>query len=141
MLNLDPGKLLVVAVVAIIVLGPDKLPHMARQVGGAWRSFGEFRQRMETQVRTSIPDLPSTTDLTQFARSPSALLTRLSAMGPEADRGETAAAEPDVPARPSAPDATSPHWTSRSYETLPNPWTGPSARVPQTFVPGDATLN
>ena len=47
MLNLDPGKLLVIAVVAIILLGPDRLPQVARQVGGAWRSFNEFRHRME----------------------------------------------------------------------------------------------
>ena len=38
MLNLDPAKLLVIAVVAIILLGPDRLPNLARQVGGAWRT-------------------------------------------------------------------------------------------------------
>ena len=61
MLNLDPSKLLVIAVVIVIVLGPNRLPHFARQVGGAWRSFSEFRQRMESEVRASMPDLPSTT--------------------------------------------------------------------------------
>ena len=59
MFNLDPGKLLVIAVVAIILLGPDRLPQVARQVGGAWRSFNEFRHRMESEVRSSMPDLPS----------------------------------------------------------------------------------
>ena len=58
MFNLDPGKLLVIAVVAIILLGPDKLPQVARQVGGAWRSFNDFRHRMESEVRSSMPDLP-----------------------------------------------------------------------------------
>ena len=61
MFNLDPGKLLVIAVVAIILLGPDRLPQVARQVGGAWRSFNEFRHRMESEVRNyharSAPDL------------------------------------------------------------------------------------
>jgi sec-independent protein translocase protein TatB len=81
MLNLDPAKLLVIAVVAIILLGPDKLPQVARQVGGAWRSFNEFRHRMETEVRSSMPDLPSTTEIARLARSPSALLDHLSNMG------------------------------------------------------------
>jgi sec-independent protein translocase protein TatB len=81
MLNLDPGKLLVIAVVAVILLGPDKLPQVARQVGAAWHSFSEFRQRMETEVRSSIPDLPSSSEIARLARSPQALLTHLSNMG------------------------------------------------------------
>ena len=80
MFNLDPGKLIVIAVVAIILLGPDKLPQVARQVGAAWRSFGEFRHRMETEVRSTLPDLPSTSEIARLARSPSALLNHLSSM-------------------------------------------------------------
>ena len=38
MFNLDPAKLLIIAVVAVILLGPDKLPQLARQVGAAWRA-------------------------------------------------------------------------------------------------------
>src|SRR5271167_3639699 len=82
MLNLDPAKLLVIAVVAIILLGPDKLPQVARQVGGAWRSFNEFRHRMESEVRSNMPDLPSTSEIARLARSPSALLDNLANMGP-----------------------------------------------------------
>jgi TatA/E family protein of Tat protein translocase len=78
MLNLDPGKFLIIGVVAILVLGPDKLPEVARQVGGAWRSFNEFRARMESEVRSNLPDLPSTPDIARLATSPTALLHRLS---------------------------------------------------------------
>ena len=78
MLNLDPAKLLVIAVVAIILLGPDRLPQVARQVGAAWRSFNEFRHRMETEVRSTMPDLPPTPEIARLARSPSALLNKLS---------------------------------------------------------------
>ena len=77
MLNLDPGKLLVIAVVAILILGPDRLPQVARQIGGTWRSFNDFRQRMETEVRSSVPNLPSTSEIARLARSPSALLDNL----------------------------------------------------------------
>ena len=80
MLNLDPAKLLVIAVVAIILLGPDRLPQVARQVGAAWRSFNEFRHRMETEVRSTMPDLPPTHEIARLARSPSALLNKLSSM-------------------------------------------------------------
>src|ERR1700678_4092440 len=80
MLNLAPGKLLVIGVVAIILLGPDRLPQVARQVGGAWRSFNEFRHRMESEVRNTMPDLPPTSEIARLARSPSALLNHLSNM-------------------------------------------------------------
>jgi sec-independent protein translocase protein TatB len=83
MLNLDPGKLLVIGVVAIILLGPDRLPQVARQIGGAWRAFNEFRHRMETQVRETMPDLPDTSEIARLARSPSALLNHLSNMAPD----------------------------------------------------------
>src|SRR5580698_10458612 len=83
MLNLDPAKLLVIAVVAVILLGPDRLPQVARQVGAAWRSFNEYRTRMETQVRDSIPDLPSSAEIARLARSPSALLNHLSSLSPD----------------------------------------------------------
>jgi len=100
MFNLDPGKLIVIAVVAIILLGPDKLPQVARQVGGAWRSFTDFRHRMEAEVRSSIPDLPATSEIARLARSPSALLHHLSTMSDE----EKAKEEQEGPDAPEASD-------------------------------------
>jgi TatA/E family protein of Tat protein translocase len=107
MFNLDPAKLLIIAVVAILLLGPDKLPELARQVGGAWRSFGEFRHRMETDVRSSIPDLPSTADLARLARSPSAMLNHLSTMS-SGDDGSGASTAVPVPAGSSSEDIVVP---------------------------------
>jgi sec-independent protein translocase protein TatB len=85
MFNLDPGKLIVIAVVAIILLGPDKLPQFARQIGGAWRTFNDFRHRMESEVRSTMPDLPPTSEIARLARSPSALLSHLSNLPSEDD--------------------------------------------------------
>jgi sec-independent protein translocase protein TatB len=85
MFNLDPGKLIVIAVVAIILLGPDKLPQFARQIGGAWRTFNDFRHRMESEVRSSMPDLPPTSEIARLARSPAALLTHLSNLPSDGD--------------------------------------------------------
>ena len=92
MFNLDPSKLLIIAVVAVILLGPDRLPQVARQIGGAWRSFNDYRHRMESQVRSSMPDLPSTSEIARLARSPSALLDHLSNMD-AGDPTELTAAE------------------------------------------------
>jgi sec-independent protein translocase protein TatB len=138
MLNLDPAKLLVIGVVAIILLGPDKLPQVARQVGGAWRSFNEFRHRMEAEVRSTIPDLPSSTDIARLARSPSALLDHLSTMGTSRDtdpategatgNGDGGGAVPD-----GAPIAPFPPGTGVPGRQLSSP--------PEVTTSGDPSLN
>ncbi|HUE07476.1 MAG TPA: twin-arginine translocase TatA/TatE family subunit [Acidimicrobiales bacterium] len=94
MFNLDPGKLIVIAVVAIILLGPDKLPQFARQVGGAWRTFNDFRHRMESEVRSTMPDLPPTSEIARLARSPSALLTHLSNLPSEEEEAPDGSFQP-----------------------------------------------
>ena len=89
--------------VAVILLGPDKLPQVARQVGAAWRSFSEFRHNMESEVRSSIPDLPSSADIARLARSPSALLNHLSSM--DSPTPATAAERRRPPTGPTSADA------------------------------------
>ena len=74
MLNLGTPELLVILVVALLVLGPDKLPDAARQVGkaiGEVRRLGngfqaEMRDAMREPVKTApvepeppAPDTPS----------------------------------------------------------------------------------
>jgi sec-independent protein translocase protein TatB len=146
MFNLDPAKLLIIVVVAVILLGPDKLPQVARQVGGAWRSFNEFRHRMETEVRGSIPDLPSTTDIARLARSPSALLNHLSTMdgkgedtSAEAANGAAngAAAWGAAGATPEASSAAGPTSVPRTRPMTPPAPMRPSDDV----VTGDPSLN
>jgi sec-independent protein translocase protein TatB len=170
MLNLDPGKLLVIGVVAIILLGPDRLPQVARQLGGAWRSFNEFRHRMESEVRNTMPDLPPTSEIARLARSPSALLNHLSNMSPdeapdgsyqaptlpsENGHGDAAGAvaegSPDAAHsedgtdpgnRPAAPAAPA-SAPAPAPRTEPNHVERP-LRAPQpsgVVVPGDPTLN
>ena len=55
--GLDPAKILMVLLVAIIVLGPERLPKAARQLGAAWRELSRLRERLEDEVRTALPDL------------------------------------------------------------------------------------
>jgi Sec-independent protein translocase protein TatA len=136
--NLDPGKLVLVAVVVIVVLGPDKLPDAARRVGATWRSFNEFRHRMESEVRQTIPDLPSSGELARLVRSPAALLDHLGDSGPETT---------DLP----VPDAAgvAGHWISpEASSPLTSAAPGQSAgaavepcRPSFAAVPGDASLN
>jgi sec-independent protein translocase protein TatB len=141
-LNLDPGKLLVIAVVAIILLGPDRLPQVARQVGAAWRTFNEFRTRMESEVRSSIPDLPSSHDISRLARSPTALLDHLSKVG--ADDAAPAEPAPASDATTSGDPAEVPEHASEdslaliaapAAEDVSGPPEGSSTAAPSASLP------
>jgi sec-independent protein translocase protein TatB len=142
-LNLDPAKLLVIAVVAVILLGPDRLPQVARQVSGVWRTFNEYRHRMESEVRSSMPDLPSTAEIARLVRSPSALLDHLSSLSPDPDGTDGTL--------PPSPAADPPHGRA---STFPAPSVGvptpsrippvaaqPSSLAPGAGLPGDPGFN
>jgi sec-independent protein translocase protein TatB len=101
MLSLNPEKLLVVLIVALILLGPDKLPRLARQLGAGWRQLKEFQQRVEREVRETMPDLPPTHEIARIARSPARFLNSL------AQLPEDEPLVPD-PAAPPAPAAGAP---------------------------------
>ena len=163
MLNLDPAKLIVIAVVAIILLGPDRLPQVAKQAGAAWRSFNEFRHRMESEVRSTMPDLPPTSEIARLARSPSALLHHLSTMSDQDDeQGDAAAASDGVGAADgtgaagtgngahapagengAVPDAAAPAPPAPpASPALPiQPVPGGQPPVPEPAVPVDPSLN
>ena len=140
MLSLSPLKIVIVVVVTLVLVGPDKLPGLARQIGGAWRAFRSFSTKVETEVRSTMPDLPSTGDIARLARSPVAFLDSLAKLDtdplvpdPTADPApQTDALTPDPGAPPSPDRATSStDGTSSSEE--------PSAEDEQAF--GDPTMS
>lgn len=59
--NLGFQELLVIAAVALIVIGPDRLPEMARQ---AARALARFRE----ETRTSLDELKRAADLEDLDR-------------------------------------------------------------------------
>jgi sec-independent protein translocase protein TatB len=51
---LDPTKLIIIAVVAFLFFGPDKLPEIARTVGRFMREFKKVQEEMETTLRSEM---------------------------------------------------------------------------------------
>lgn len=104
MWDLSPVKLLIVFIVAMILVGPDKLPQVARQLGAGWRRLRQLYEQLDRDVRENIPDLPSTQEIARLARSPVALLNQLAQVGsddpvedPAADRLATGSSWPEDP--------------------------------------------
>lgn len=55
--SLGPAEILVILVVALIVLGPKKLPEAGRQVGKALAEMRKWSQGFQEEIRSTIdPD-------------------------------------------------------------------------------------
>ncbi|MDY7101982.1 MAG: Sec-independent protein translocase protein TatB [Actinomycetota bacterium] len=117
MFNIGGGELLVIALVALIVLGPERLPDAARRVGnfiGELKKMSdgfqsEFRSAMEVPDDPVVkpksgPGLAPVTDLSERKSPKSAEPTD---DADDADRGDATSDDPTGPAStPAAADAT-----------------------------------
>ena len=60
-MSLGPAEILVILVVALLVLGPSKLPEAARQVGKAMAEFRRVTAGFQAEVRDAFEEpTPST---------------------------------------------------------------------------------
>jgi sec-independent protein translocase protein TatB len=137
MVLLSPPKLLVILVIALIVLGPDKLPSVARRIGAAWSDFTRWRAQLESEVRATFPDLPSTTEVARAVRSPMSLLDRLAD-----EHGTTAPIEPVREASEGGADAPSPAPpSSASRARTGERQTEPASRTEESPRPDVSSMN
>ncbi|MGC8481029.1 MAG: twin-arginine translocase TatA/TatE family subunit [Acidimicrobiales bacterium] len=56
-MTIDPTKLLIVAVVALIVLGPEKLPTVLRQLGRYWSTFRSVRDTIQKEMGATLSSI------------------------------------------------------------------------------------
>lgn len=59
MFNLGPMELLVIVVVALVVLGPQRLPEAMRQVGKGVAEVRRWSSTMTTSVQSAFDDRPA----------------------------------------------------------------------------------
>jgi sec-independent protein translocase protein TatA len=52
----SPVHILVVAVVALLVLGPEQLPKIARQAGQGYREFKRVKQHLSAELRDVVSE-------------------------------------------------------------------------------------
>lgn len=143
MFDLSPVKILIVLVVALIVLGPDKLPSMARQIGAAWADLRRWRERLEHEVRGSFPDLPSTAAISEAVRSPLSFLDRLAdehGQPPAADDTAVGAGPPGAPVPGQAAEDTTPV-ESPAWDPAEAVWAAEGGRGHLPQPPDDPSMN
>ena len=56
MRNIGTGEILVMMVLALIVIGPKRLPEIARNLGKAWRTFQAESEKAKSLFRDVIDE-------------------------------------------------------------------------------------
>lgn len=59
MLNLGPQELLIVLLIALIVVGPQRLPEISRQIGRGLREFRKVQDEVRGMVKLDLDDKPA----------------------------------------------------------------------------------
>jgi sec-independent protein translocase protein TatA len=57
--SIGPAEILVVLVIALIVLGPSRLPDAARSLGKALSEFKRMSSGLQSEVRDAFSDKPT----------------------------------------------------------------------------------
>jgi sec-independent protein translocase protein TatB len=60
---LDPAKLLLIGVVALVVLGPDKLPGAAQKISSLVKDLQKMRASVQGELHKALDDLPLGSEL------------------------------------------------------------------------------
>jgi sec-independent protein translocase protein TatB len=71
-LNVGTGELLVVLLVALIVLGPDKLPQAARKVGQVMAEVRKVSSGFQSELRDAMKEPVEGTPTTERSPTPKA---------------------------------------------------------------------
>ncbi|MEI6854835.1 MAG: twin-arginine translocase TatA/TatE family subunit [Acidimicrobiaceae bacterium] len=133
MFDLSPIKIIVIIAVALLLLGPDKLPEVAAKLGSAWSSLKNIQKKIESEVREVVPDLPSAGDIARIARNPVNMLNQLAQKSDEKEltakiiadlEAKKAAGEEEIPlaeALPMTPTDLSPAPDTTLIQNTPQP--------------------
>jgi Tat protein translocase TatB subunit len=109
MFNVGGGELIVIALIALIVLGPNRLPGAARQAGKVLGDLRRISQGFQNEVRTAFEeagreDAPAApeplTSTVQLDQAISAVSAHAPAPGPKRSPAKTAPAKKVVAKKP-----------------------------------------
>jgi len=123
MFNVGGGEVLVILIAALIVLGPDKLPNAARQVGKYLAEFRKISQGFQDELKNAM-DITAVPDTEPVAYPPAEPPTSEPAATTEPAQPTAAEAATERPAEPAAEAPAEPAPETPAYE------------MPATMAPG-----
>jgi sec-independent protein translocase protein TatB len=149
-LNLDPAKILVIGMIALVLLGPERLPRVARQLGGAWRELTRLREQVTDEMKAAFPldDVPRIPNASSaISRAVSSVTSPLAA---SLDESRDARADEAVDAAPAESDPSEAGGDGTGLDEMP-PRRATARHAPEVvvhgrlgefaFVPDDPSMN
>jgi TatA/E family protein of Tat protein translocase len=114
--NIGPGELILILVIALVVLGPGKLPDVAQSLG---KSIREFRKAATDVSDAGRLDAPAATTTAPSPAAGQAAATAAPAPPPPPIAAGPAAADAPAPTAPEAP-------TAPAFDSMPAPAADPA---------------
>jgi Tat protein translocase TatB subunit len=101
MFQIGSGELLLILIVALLVVGPKRLPELARSLGKGIRELRRAQDEVSRTIRVNLDDEPGPTRLLPETPAPRAA----TGSGSPAGHGEAGTDSPDevAPVHPTAP--------------------------------------
>ncbi|HVF15234.1 MAG TPA: twin-arginine translocase TatA/TatE family subunit [Acidimicrobiales bacterium] len=112
--SLGPAEILVILIVALIVLGPKRLPEAGRQVGKALAEVRRWTSDAKAEIRSVIDEVPTPSTLVE----PVVVSGTATSVGTKADPSVTDIVEP-VTIAVDEPAISVPHEPSDAAEHQP----------------------
>jgi sec-independent protein translocase protein TatA len=72
MLNIGPQELLIILVIALIVVGPTRLPELGRSIGKGIREIRKAQDEVKRTIQVSMTDAPASSGVKRAPSSPTA---------------------------------------------------------------------
>lgn len=118
MFNIGTGELIVIGVLALLLLGPDKLPELARGLGKALREFRKHTDDVRGMVEREFYRMDQ--DVLQEGKKEPPAVSSVSASHFGLASTEAAEAEPTILPPPSFPAFPTPEGVVPSRPPLPD---------------------
>ncbi len=93
--SLGPMEILVILIVALIVLGPKRLPEAGRQIGKAFAEVRRWSHNMQNEIRDVIESEPAPTTTTAA--------TTTAREAPSSNGSDNGWADPSAASNPAEP--------------------------------------
>jgi len=95
MLNIGPQELILILIVALVVVGPQRLPELGRTIGKALREFRKIQDDVKDTIKFDLNDDPE-----PYVRPKKAATPGASSAGGDAAAAEDGAASEPAKALP-----------------------------------------
>ena len=112
--NIGPGELIIILVIALVLLGPARLPDVAQSLGKSLREFRKAASDIQDAGKVDVSTQPTTSQMGPPTPPPAPVLgVPVPPVTPEA---QTAVPEPSAPIPPAPSEAMTPPSTGAAPE-------------------------